>query len=155
MESHIVFQSPVGARIANPSLPDILALMEGRDQAYWNSDAGNGFGTLSYFDDDEETARLVMTKGDGYGFHVNVQEYPYRTGHSADYFAVGGDDYKDVPRLHMSGNRIFIPRALFIPTDKAICVVNQFFTTGSRSSEVPWIALADLNWDIETGRTIL
>src|SRR5262249_56710391 len=101
--SKIVFDSPDGSDVENPRFDDLVNLIWTKGEAYWNSLANTGFGTLSYHRGDEEVARLVLSKRDGYGFHMLFTEYPFRTKESREFIAVGGDDYQDVTDIHLSG----------------------------------------------------
>jgi len=150
----LVFDSPTGSVVYYPVLTEILDLVRDKGEEYWNSLADSGFASLHYFRDKEEVASLVFSKKDGYGFHLKFIEEPTSRKRRKEYLSVGGDNYEDVAVLHLSGNPLRLPRALFVTDDQMEQTLRTFFQGGTRGTHEFWVPLCDIKWDLGAGQPL-
>src|SRR5689334_24870034 len=145
---HVVFADPLGSDFRAVELDEILTLLDKKGERYWNSASSNGTASLSYYkraSDEDHVAELVFTMKRGPGYHLYFERNdPARE--TVPYYAVGGDDYEGRVSLNAAGEKMKVPRALFVTRDAAAEAIKHFFRTGTRSSKVRWVRGDQLDW---------
>lgn len=151
---YVDFTSPDGDLTFLRSPEAVLALMRSKGGSYWNSHKDTGFANLSVVQNGRETARLVFTMKDGHGFHMKYTDCTDTVGLVGGYIASGSDDYDTVVEVNLCDSPIFLPQAFFVPLRVAESVIQEVFSSGTRTSKATWLDERKLDWDIEEGRRV-
>ena len=135
-----IFTDPADGAFTKATPELLFDLIRTRSEDYWNDPDGGGFAMLTdcpegWTDDGPQTARLHFTKLNRLGFHfyycfeVSDLDSPYHR--EPEYFySCTSDDFSEVSQVNWAGELRDIHNALFVGTEAAVEIVQQFLASG-------------------------
>jgi hypothetical protein len=142
-EPTLTLTTPAGPEMKEPALPVLEELVLRGGPDFWAVGSGDGMLTRKAGD---KAAALILMLSETAGFHLrhqpDVDELEY-------FVPVVGDDFTTTVELSVGGNRMKLPKAVFVSRAEAWDAVREFARTGGRTKALTWKNLYDLDWDWE------
>jgi hypothetical protein len=130
----IIFESPNGLAIENPSVDKLREDMIDNCHKYWNQ--GHGSASISCICDEEDKRLLLVFPSEEYGMYLKY--LVFKNGSVIEEW-LSLNDSKKLDICIECSYEWYASIGLFLPKEKAWVAVNDFLMPGVRSNQINWI----------------